>query len=353
MSKLKNIDKKGKNKYQIHEEIVSQKYSSLLYMSSKTLRKEAKIVKSFECQKIVRKIKEVKSSDDSDVIEKIKSLEEQLKNTKAFDLELVVQSCISRCGLAKKDTDDDNDDDNDHKKRNINGDNHDAFTTKLMDDIIKHKRIVAVMQNIRVKVSEYNTWLAKEEEWLSGKKQNEKKRSDRSSQSLKRNRHDYETVQGDVFIGSLANETELPDYGITDEEEVLGNHDEGDEGYADFENYNDLQITKKNRMGQRQRKARAKAIEAANKGKIVGKDQSLNWRPKKQKRDDSQKNKAKVESASGLDKSRDIQVADVANMGKNWKDEGKAHPSWAAREAQKTKSGLGIVEFKGKKITFD
>ena len=352
MSKLKNISKKGKNKYQIHEEIVSQKYSSLLYMSSKTLRKEAKIVKSFECQKIVRKIKEVKSSDDdADVIVKLKNLEEQLKNTTALDLELVVQSCISRCGLAKKDTDDDDDDDDDdnnHDTKNRNGDNNDAFTTKLMNDIIKHKRIVAVMQNIRVKVSEYNTWLAKEEEWLSGKKQNEKKRSDRSSQSLKRNRHDYEAVEGDVFIGSLANETELPDYGNTDEEEV-GDHNEGDEGYGDFENYNDIQLAKKNRMGQRQRKARAKAIEAANKGNILGKDQSLNWRPKKQKRDDSQKNKVKVESASGLDKSKTIQVADVANMGKNWKDEGKAHPSWAAREAQKS----GIVEFKGKKITFD
>ena len=33
------------------------------------------------------------------------------------------------------------------------------------------------------------------------------------------------------------------------------------------------------------------------------------------------------------------------------KKEGNAHPSWAAREAQKAKSG--IVAFAGKKITFD
>ena len=59
----------------------------------------------------------------------------------------------------------------------------------------------------------------------------------------------------------------------------------------------------------------------------------------------------KEESASGLDKSKTFKAAEVASMGKTWKEEGKAHPSWAAREAQKAKSG--IVAFAGKKITFD
>lgn len=351
MSKLKNISKKGKNKYQIHQEIVAQKYSSLLYMSSKRIRKEAKIVKSFECQKIVRKIKELKSSSDHDVAEKLKTLEETLKNTKAFDLERVVQSCTSRCGLIQKEVvADDGDSNQETSTPNEGNEDNDAFTIQLMNDIIKHKRIVAVMQDVRVKVSEYNTWLAKEEEWLSGKKRNEKKVSEKSGKSLKRNRNDYESAENDIFVGSLAKNDELSGYGDADKEE---GGDE-DEGFADYENYEDLQMTKKNRMGQRQRKARAKAIEAAKKGRVLGKDQSLNWRPRKQKRDDdSQKNKSKVESASGLDISKNVQVGEVANMGKNWKDEGKAHPSWAAREAQKTKSGLGIVEFKGKKITFD
>lgn len=348
MSKLKNISKKGKNKYQIHQEIVAQKYSSLLYMSSKRIRKEAKIVKSFECQKIVRKIKELKSTSDSDVAEKLKSLEETLKNTKAFDLECVVQSCTLRCGLIQKEVAADDGDSN--QEISALNEGNDAFTTQLMNDIIKHKRLVAVMQDVRVKVSEYNTWLAKEEEWLSGKKHNEKKLSEKSGKNLKRNRNDYESAENDIFVGSLAKNDALSGYGDADDE---GGGDK-DEGFADFENYDDSQMTKKNRMGQRQRKARAKAIEAAKKGRVLGKDQSLNWRPKKQKRDDdSQKNKSKVESASGLDISKNVQVGEVANMGKNWKDEGKAHPSWAAREAQKTKSGLGIVEFKGKKITFD
>jgi hypothetical protein len=37
-------------------------------------------------------------------------------------------------------------------------------------------------------------------------------------------------------------------------------------------------------------------------------------------------------------------------MGKTWKEEGNAHPSWAAAAAQKSQ---GIAKFEGKKITFD
>jgi hypothetical protein len=40
----------------------------------------------------------------------------------------------------------------------------------------------------------------------------------------------------------------------------------------------------------------------------------------------------------------------IASMGKTWKDEGNAHPSWVAAAAQKSQ---GIAKFEGKKITFD
>ena len=68
----------------------------------------------------------------------------------------------------------------------------------------------------------------------------------------------------------------------------------------------------------------------------------MNWR----------KPKAAKEEAddSGLKKGGDkiVLKAAVSSMGKGWKDEGKAHPSWAAKKADK-----GIQEFKGTKITFD
>merc|ERR1711957_161610 len=47
----------------------------------------------------------------------------------------------------------------------------------------------------------------------------------------------------------------------------------------------------------------------------------------------------KTVSASGLDTSKNVKVSDVAMMdGKNWKEDGNAHPSWAAREATKSKT---------------
>lgn len=363
MKKLKSVSKKGKNKFQIHEETVAQKYSSIIYMSTKTLRKEAKVVKSFECQKVVRKIKDYKLSESSESQndDKIKDFEETLKKIKAFDLDLLVQTCISRCGLvhdlygiSTKGDKNINTKNTHDTKRELE---FDEFTTKLMKDMIQHKKIASLMQTIRVKVSEFKTWLAKEEEWLAGKKV---KDTDAADRGQKRKRNEYSSAANDQFIGSLARGDEM----IEDADLNEGaDSDDGNDNYGVNHQYGDcsnVQIVKKNRMGQRQRKSKARAIEALNIGKKFQMEQSLNWRPKKEKKEKKEKkdekqhtDKQKEETASGLDKSKKIKVADVANMGKSWKEEGKAHPSWAARETQKSKYGLGIVEFTGKKITFE
>ena len=60
MSLKKKRDKKSKQ--ELHEEEASAKYSSLLVQSVKSLRKELKVVKSFECQKVIRKIKSFQES---------------------------------------------------------------------------------------------------------------------------------------------------------------------------------------------------------------------------------------------------------------------------------------------------
>jgi hypothetical protein len=160
---------------------------------------------------------------------------------------------------------------------------------------------------------------------------------------------------------------------MTDPPPVNGNTSHGiTEGYEDGYEEGDSSYfvdpypppLKKNRPGQRARKAKAMAIEAKKAGRVW--DSSVNWREKKKKQKQKKPNEKgdketdvvnnKQEmmiSASGLDKSKDIKVSEVVNMGKDWKEQGKAHPSWAAREAQKAKSGLGMVAFAGKKITFD
>mmetsp|Transcript_15131 Transcript_15131/g.30204 ORF Transcript_15131/g.30204 Transcript_15131/m.30204 type:complete len:429 (+) Transcript_15131:58-1344(+) len=117
----------------------------------------------------------------------------------------------------------------------------------------------------------------------------------------------------------------------------------------------------KNRMGQRARKAKAMAMEAASQGKKW--DSSHNWRDKKDKNDCStnhlehsiEKDVApkRQKTTSGLDPSiGSVTASDVANMGKEWKETGKAHPSWAARElAKKHKITIGGTP-QGKKTIF-
>jgi hypothetical protein len=117
------------------------------------------------------------------------------------------------------------------------------------------------------------------------------------------------------------------------------------DGMENHEDADIFQPKKKNRMGQKQRKAKAMAMEAKKTGKTW--NQSLNWRSKKS----GDSKPCEEISSSGLSKGSTILVGDVANMGTTWKEEGKAHPSWAAREALKAKSG--ILPFAGKKITFD
>jgi hypothetical protein len=340
-----------KSREELHQEEAADKHSKLVHMSTKSLRKEAKLVKAFHCQKIVRKIKEVKEtllaedlrSDAKDKAQrKLESLDEKLKVTKEFDMECIVEIALRRLGI---DSEKSKDDDGKEKKLSDDQPNKD-----LIETMIKHKRLTSAMNSVSEKVSEYNAWLSRREDWLAtvGKKGKHNKMNENDGSQNERGRKrgrkiDVAGHDGDsgLFIESLSGT-------------AVSQHDEpGLSGYEGYGEYEEEEIyyeapKKKNRMGQRQRKAKALALEAKKAGTYL--DSSINWREKKFKSADNETSK-KDESASGLDKSKEINAAAVANMGKSWKEEGKAHPSWAAREAQKAKSG--IVAFAGKKITFD
>ena len=102
-----------------------------------------------------------------------------------------------------------------------------------------------------------------------------------------------------------------------------------------------------NRMGQRQRKKRLQKRGVLDENEIL---QSIGKKERKFGKIDETK---MGKSTSGLDSTKNVGVKDIVTVGEVWKDEGKAHPSWAARQAQKKKSGIGLFEFKGDKITFD
>mmetsp|Transcript_9137 Transcript_9137/g.20184 ORF Transcript_9137/g.20184 Transcript_9137/m.20184 type:complete len:284 (-) Transcript_9137:260-1111(-) len=152
---------------------------------------------------------------------------------------------------------------------------------------------------------------------------------------------------GGLFVDSLG--SAMTAYGPAG---VEGNYDE-DGNWVRLEQ-------KKNRMGQRARKAKAMAMEAAKKGQRW--DSSINWREKnKKKRSHDEKEESSAPSrhktTSGLDVSTNASA--VANMGKKWKETGNAHPSWAARELAKQRTKIIISanpsssSSSGKRIKFN
>ena len=392
----------------------ADRYRTLLKFCEKQIRKEGKAVKTFETQKIVKRLKLLggdgggtgNSSDDkggagatgiSDKMKKAQEkrrrqaerLEQKLLLTKAYDVDRLVALCSKRIGLGNlapppsEDVEDQptGDDAVIDRKSSIGeesgskeelSEEDEAMLSQLTEDMLKHKRLVDVVEKLNDRITDHRRWVMRREDHLFGsgfpgqddaiptgggkKRKGNKKGSGKADNDA---RADHAGPAA-LFIGSLSGA------GMDDGD------DEDREGYGDYygpgghEDEYGLPIKKKNRPGQRQRKAKAMAIEAKKAGKTW--DSSSNWREtKKSKDDDGSKrrgnkansgdggsqwagNEQKI-SASGLKTGDKVVASDVATMGKDWKEAGKAHPSWAAQQAQKAKSG--IQQFAGKKITFD
>jgi len=276
------------------------------------------------------------------------------------------------------------------------------FNISLIESMLRHKRIVTVVKSINEKNTEYSAWLSQREEWLSmssGDKHergvngnNKRQGGDNMDISRFGKRTKLSSKEGGemrragdvnvsghdgnsgLFIDSLAGNISSNVVGDGDDQEFgVSRYDYVDED-SHLEHHPPQNQKKKNRQGQRARKAKAMAIEARKTGQVW--DRSVNWRKPKTKEESEEQRRVetgdgkggrwsnssgynsltkKTVSASGLDISKNVEVSDVAMMkGKNWKEDGNAHPSWAAREATKSKtSGVGAVQFTGTKITFD
>ncbi|KAL3801839.1 hypothetical protein HJC23_001235 [Cyclotella cryptica] len=381
----------------------TERCSKLFHTSSKQMHKEAKVVKSFECQKIVRSIKAVKEStntqaggrneenrggaDNNKTLKKVHALEQKLERTKKLDLEVLVKVALKRLGvltldpkvtkyLAERDhsnVDDMNDGQHDGGAgQNASSQSEDPFYQALIENMLRHKRLSTVMDQINDKVTEYHNWMTHREDILQGlihgeelKGENKKKKKQNSQRidrnetlivagTQKRRKIDlggHEGTSG-LFIGSLSGQTVE---GYSEDDEEAGGYDQYDE--------DDLfQKKKKNRPGQRARKAKAMAIEARKAGKTW--DSSVNWREKKSSAEEKS-NTARQRNLNHESNTSNTQVKakrgetmkavtstsqKIATMGKSWKEEGNAHPSWAAAATRKSQ---GIAKFQGTKISFD
>ena len=315
------------------EQLAAEKqdrYDKLMYACSKALHKEAKIVKAFECQKIVRKLKETEDNKET--------LERKLVRAKDCCLDQVVQLTQQRLGLFNMNPN--IVDEPLHRPVEIAEPDKD-----LVERMLRHKRLSTAMDHWNEKVTEYRRWCLRRQEQVHGepdfgydvkaasrlgtKKTEQKKKQPKSAES------------SGLFVtlGGAASE---------EEEEDNNEGDQNDKYWYGPGGSDDLVVVKQNRMGQRARRAKALAKQAKKEGRTW--DKSINWRPKKEPVDESeQKMHAPPEPTTTTKKPSITSAPRIAEMGKVWKEEGQAHPSWAARASEKT----GIVAFAGTKIRFD
>jgi hypothetical protein len=300
-----------------------ERYDKLLYQAKKALHKEAKVVKSFEVQKVVRRIKNGKDCDKH----RVELLNEKLAELKHLSVDTVVNICIKRLGIP-----------------NLNPNLDQEKTEKsascdaVIEKFLQHNRLSAAMEMWNEKVADYRRWYLRRQDVVSRVPEFvQEMRPVTLPKHLAKKKQD-EVPSMFVSLGGLQDNDES-----NDEE---GNHDK----YLAYGPASSMSMEMtKNRPGQRQRQAKAKAVQARKEGRTL--DKSLNWREKKkdngQELDDvPMKSKATVFKDV---KPQRVEAATIAELGKTWQDEGKAHPSWAASASQKT----GIVEFTGTKITFD
>ena len=302
-----------------------ERYNKLVYQARKALHKQGKTVKQFESLKIARRLKQSHSVRD----------EETLARIKAFSIHHVEETCLQRLGIF-----------------NLNPQPSHAQNDKiplsqedeaLLEKIMSHKKMMQAMDAWNDKVTEYRQWLLQRRERISAPPDFANKKNKKNSKNNKiKSKND--TPTSDLFVclgGGTTNSGEEQDASLYYGPSSSAPNDDNDNNdeYASI-------VKKPNRPGQRARKAKAMAIQAKKEGRPYV---SVNWREKKPP--NTTKNHTTAESAPAQkEKQTTRQAAEIASMGKSWKEDGKEHPSWAASQAQKK---TAIVAFQGTKITFD
>jgi hypothetical protein len=401
ISRGKKKNNNSKKRKRLTEEdifaIQQERYDRLLFTAHKQLHKQAKQVKIFLLQKEIRKQKQANDNNSS-----INNTGETISKYKELDIELVTQQALRQLGIYHSnprlkmvpplvDPSDDGDDDNNSSK-NSDDESHgrrkqdeegesgkeiEKIATEVLNEIpspissdnpdyiavtsvLKHKRFLQALEEWNKKVTEYRRWcvqLEERESYFQAKKMNsidkKRKSSGRSSSSQPGRRHN-QSQHPPHHHDRLQTTAEEPSAlfctlggggdGSGDDGES-GNVDEYDEG------------KKKNRKGQRARKAKAMALEAKREGRSDF--QSLNWRAsstaksqqESSEHTDRSNNRGRAKNGSRSTKEEDFDVTKEKHKSKSTipSTEPTEHPSWAAKQAQKT----GIVAFQGKKITFD
>jgi BUD22 len=354
------------------EEVLSlqqERYDRLFYTLHKLIHKQAKVVKNFLVQKEIRHQKQHQQQNQKNGVGNSK-----IQNLKGLDLDLVTQQALVQLGLyhsnpsLKKTTTkitteiagegledaQDEKDDNNNSKHVIDPSSSiparleaDDPRNEFVNAILTHKRLLQTMEDVNHKVTEYRQWCLETEMErdrvvdLTNSINNKKKRK----KSTKRHSNGN-SRQHDPLEAGLHDTAQEPSAMFC----TLDGMDKNDQHHNNMED-DGVVPKKKNRMGQRARKAKAMAIQAKEEGRSDY--QSLNWRAPKANKNDEEGENDRNDGGSDHKRSKDKRHHSSSSDD----DHRKAisapvvadHPSWVAKQAQST----GIVAFQGKKITFD
>jgi hypothetical protein len=363
----------------------------LLRLVMTTIRRAGKVAKSQEILKVVKRLKKQKSQHEKLVVvvpvepsassstalmleqqhvpkvihksqKKIESLERRLNQVKQMEMDMLLKVCMRRLGLKLLGVDIDAEVALlSSLKNKISTDDTPARGSENRDDVeqqqqivetlLLHKNLSTTMDNLNKKITEYRRQLlartsgegdiSADDRPIVYRRDRKKARQQQQQWSkINKSKNLTHVGPGSMFVESLSGEPSSP-------------HPE-DTTHAQFSHYgpgaNDLLFAtdKKNRPGQRARRAKAIVQQAKKEGKEW--DTSVNWREPKPKKKTKQITKVEAPVGEEDTANTSIKAADIALMGKDWKADGKAHPSWLAAKARQTHGGM--TEFKGTKITF-
>mmetsp|Transcript_5726 Transcript_5726/g.12090 ORF Transcript_5726/g.12090 Transcript_5726/m.12090 type:complete len:455 (-) Transcript_5726:1279-2643(-) len=239
--------------------------------------------------------------------------------------------------------------------------------SQWIERVLSQSRLVKLMEEWNQEISNYRKWYLQRQQYFEeqnqeGGEDNHKKRNkkDKKIKNGKTNpntgssaeERDYLTYGQSVFV-QLGNDGNAQMMG-GDNSDVENDDDDDFEGVFIPTAANTK--PKKNRPGQRARKAKAMAKEQQEHNGYQrsprrgpsNPEESLNWRGRnrgggaQKGSDDKSRRRSNESNSQG--------APPPAKRGGNGDDiEGPLHPSWEARKAKSD----GIVQFQGKKITFD
>jgi len=308
-------------------------YKRMLHQCQKDLHKQAKICKSFTCQKVIRKLKQAQSetseSTNNNNTKTVEDLQNELQDIKGYAIECAVKECLRQVGIllldptrkepTKEEQDESETGDNDKKRGDhdvaTNDNSNKTSSSKWTDNILKQKRMQECIEKWNNEVTNYRQWCLRRQDGV--KDVVKRSKTTRTKQPPADNDLDYAAT---VF-------TQLGD----------GTKRSG----PSSEDHVKPTTKKKNRPGQRARKAKAMVMQAQKEGRPV--PHSFNWREPSNKtssgREESQSNRRSEQRPKTNHHSSSTTTKEPAT---------EVHPSWEARKKQQK----GIVQFQGKKITF-